>query len=44
MASSKSLFNKCCIAELTIFRERIVMPLWRSISSVNLMLPKEERK
>ncbi|KAB8349667.1 hypothetical protein FH972_023685 [Carpinus fangiana] len=26
------------------FQERLVMPLWRGISSVNLMLPKEERK
>lgn len=26
------------------FRERLVLPLWRSISSLNLMLPKEERK
>lgn len=25
-------------------RERLVLPLWRSISSLNLMLPKEERK
>ena len=25
-------------------RERIVLPLWRSINSINLMLPKEERK
>ncbi|KAF2403914.1 S-adenosyl-L-methionine-dependent methyltransferase [Trichodelitschia bisporula] len=26
------------------FQERIVLPLWRGISSLNLMLPKEERK
>ncbi|KAK4962134.1 hypothetical protein LTR28_004751 [Elasticomyces elasticus] len=26
------------------FTERMVLPLWRSISSLNLMLPKEERK
>ncbi|KAK8159931.1 S-adenosyl-L-methionine-dependent methyltransferase [Phyllosticta citribraziliensis] len=26
------------------FKERLVLPLWRSISSLNLMLPKEERK
>lgn len=25
-------------------RERIVLPLWRSMHSLNLMLPKEERK
>jgi multisite-specific tRNA:(cytosine-C5)-methyltransferase len=25
-------------------RERITLPLWRSINSINLMLPKEERK
>jgi len=26
------------------YRERIVLPLWRSMASLNLMLPKEERK
>ena len=26
------------------FTERLVMPLWRGIASLNLMLPKEERK
>lgn len=26
------------------FKERLVMPLWRGISSLNLMVPKEERK
>ncbi|KIW07870.1 uncharacterized protein PV09_01784 [Verruconis gallopava] len=26
------------------FKERTVLPLWRSINSINLMLPKEERK
>jgi hypothetical protein len=26
------------------YRERVVLPLWRSINSINLMLPKEERK
>jgi len=26
------------------FTERMVMPIWRGISSVNLMLPKEDRK
>ena len=26
------------------FTERLVLPLWRSLHSVNLMLPKEERK
>ena len=25
-------------------RERMAMPLWKSISAVNLMLPKDERK
>lgn len=25
-------------------RERMVLPLWRSLHSVNLMLPKEERR
>lgn len=25
-------------------RERMVLPLWRSLASINLMLPKEERK
>ncbi|KAF2141406.1 uncharacterized protein K452DRAFT_359167 [Aplosporella prunicola CBS 121167] len=26
------------------FKERLVLPLWRSMSSLNLMLPKEERR
>ena len=26
------------------FEERMVLPIWRSVASVNLMLPKEERK
>ncbi|PNS14924.1 Multisite-specific tRNA:(cytosine-C(5))-methyltransferase [Sphaceloma murrayae] len=26
------------------FSERIVLPIWRSVASVNLMLPKEDRK
>lgn len=30
--------------ELTVCRERIVLPMWRSMASVNLMLPKEDRK
>lgn len=29
---------------LTCYRERMVLPLWRGIASLNLMLPKEERK
>lgn len=29
---------------LTINRERMVLPLWRGVASLNLMLPKEERK
>lgn len=33
------------IADLPIpYSERTVMPLWRSLHSLNLMLPKEERK
>ena len=27
-----------------VIRERMVLPLWRSLASVNLMLPKEDRK
>lgn len=27
-----------------IFSERMVFPLWRSLHSVNLMLPKEDRR
>ncbi|KAK2873722.1 hypothetical protein FQN49_002139 [Arthroderma sp. PD_2] len=40
----------CCILRLETsdkedgFRERMVFPLWRSAYSVNLMLPKEERR
>lgn len=40
----------CCVLRIepdgtqTGFQERLVMPLWRGVSSVNLMLPKEERK
>lgn len=29
---------------IIIYRERMVFPLWRSAYSVNLMLPKEERR
>lgn len=32
------------IADRPLSRERITLPLWRSINSINLMLPKEERK
>lgn len=40
----------CCILRVEPidgedgFTERLVMPLWRSLHSLNLMLPKEERK
>ncbi|GAB7349355.1 hypothetical protein MBLNU459_g8485t1 [Dothideomycetes sp. NU459] len=40
----------CCILRVEPssgedgFSERLVLPLWRSISSLNLMLPKEERR
>jgi len=40
----------CCVLRVETsdgedgFKERLVLPLWRSLSSVNLMLPKEERK
>merc|ERR1711881_422551 len=40
----------CCVLRVETsddedgFKERIVLPLWRSINSINLMLPKEERK
>lgn len=32
------------IAAEEAFEERLVMPLWRGVSSLNLMLPKEERR
>lgn len=33
------------ITELTnVHRERMVLPLWRSLHSINLMLPKEDRR
>ncbi|KAK7733567.1 tRNA (cytosine-5-)-methyltransferase ncl1 [Botryosphaeria dothidea] len=40
----------CCVLRVETgdgeegFKDRLVLPLWRSISSLNLMLPKEERK
>ncbi|KAF1986178.1 S-adenosyl-L-methionine-dependent methyltransferase [Aulographum hederae CBS 113979] len=40
----------CCVLRVETsdaedgFAERMVLPLWRSISALNLMLPKEERK
>ncbi|EON69425.1 hypothetical protein W97_08685 [Coniosporium apollinis CBS 100218] len=40
----------CCVLRVETsddedgFKERLVLPLWRSISSLNLMLPKEDRK
>lgn len=40
----------CCVLRVETgegedgFRERLVLPLWRSLHSLNLMLPKEERK
>ncbi|KAL9077256.1 MAG: hypothetical protein Q9157_003447 [Trypethelium eluteriae] len=40
----------CCVLRVETsddedgFKERIVLPLWRSMWSLNLMLPKEERK
>ncbi|KAE9983431.1 hypothetical protein EG327_005474 [Venturia inaequalis] len=40
----------CCVLRVETsdgedgFKERIVLPLWRSMHSLNLMLPKEERK
>ncbi|KAI4251329.1 MAG: hypothetical protein LQ352_004918 [Teloschistes flavicans] len=40
----------CCVLRVEkgegedAFSERMVMPLWRSLHSLNLMLPKEERK
>ncbi|KAF2436356.1 NOL1/NOP2/sun family protein [Tothia fuscella] len=40
----------CCVLRVETsdaedgFKERIVLPLWRSMQSLNLMLPKEERK
>ncbi|KAI9710624.1 MAG: hypothetical protein M1812_007389 [Candelaria pacifica] len=40
----------CCVLRIETregedgFRERIVLPLWRSLHSLNLMLPKEDRK
>jgi len=46
----KDLSVGCCVLRVEPsdaedgFQERLVMPLWRGISSLNLMLPKEERK
>ncbi|KAI9811081.1 MAG: hypothetical protein M1827_005663 [Pycnora praestabilis] len=40
----------CCVLRIETsdgddgFRERMVLPLWRSLHSLNLMLPKEDRK
>ncbi|KAI9764926.1 MAG: hypothetical protein M1840_007951 [Geoglossum simile] len=40
----------CCVLRVETsdaedgFRERMTLPLWRSLHSLNLMLPKEERK
>ncbi|KAH0566460.1 hypothetical protein GP486_000130 [Trichoglossum hirsutum] len=40
----------CCVLRVETsdaedgFRERMALPLWRSLHSLNLMLPKEERK
>ncbi|KAF4534485.1 Methyltransferase [Lasiodiplodia theobromae] len=40
----------CCVLRVESsdaedgFKDRLVLPLWRSISSLNLMLPKEDRK
>ncbi|TKA82087.1 hypothetical protein B0A49_00240 [Cryomyces minteri] len=40
----------CCVLRVEAsdaedgFEERMVLPLWRSVSSLNLMLPKEERR
>lgn len=39
-----SLFLVGAKANNTFHRERMVFPLWRSLHSVNLMLPKEERR
>lgn len=44
MGSSKPLAPTTHCTSLITFRERIVLPLWRSIASCNLMLPKEERR
>jgi multisite-specific tRNA:(cytosine-C5)-methyltransferase len=47
---AKDIGMGCCILRIEPseqedgFKERLVLPLWRSISSLNLMLPKEERK
>jgi multisite-specific tRNA:(cytosine-C5)-methyltransferase len=47
---AKDIGMGCCILRVEAsegedgFKERLVLPLWRSISSLNLMLPKEERK
>lgn len=37
LASTEHVFANC-------HRERFTVPIWRSKFSVNLMLPKEERK
>lgn len=44
--SKFTLFNLDLKAKTNayIFRERMVLPLWRSLHSLNLMLPKEERR
>ena len=46
----KSRIMGCCVLQVEPsnepdgFEERLVMPLWRGIGSLNLMLPKEDRK
>ncbi|KAI5803314.1 S-adenosyl-L-methionine-dependent methyltransferase, partial [Peziza echinospora] len=44
----RSIGMGCCVLRVQPdemgFKERMVLPLWRSRHSINLMLPKEERK
>jgi multisite-specific tRNA:(cytosine-C5)-methyltransferase len=43
--SPPPFFGSCWITDdLCLISERLTLPLWRSISSLNLMLPKEERR
>ena len=45
MASGMPIYaQQNLMSPLTTGSERIVLPLWRSLHSLNLMLPKEDRK
>ena len=44
MALGKHCFLVMLPSSLTVNRERMTFPLWKSLHSLNLMLPKEDRK